>query len=75
MNGAMTEVCAGESTGEVLGAMGSVRRTDAGLVEVAANDPNANVPAVVIGLWLVAALGFAAYFTSVYAPNLLASLH
>lgn len=63
MSGAMTEVCAGEAAG-----------TDVGLREVAANDPNANVPAVVIGLWLVAALGFAAYFASVYAPNLLASL-
>lgn len=74
MNGVMTEVCAGESAGEVLVAIGSVRRTDASLLEVAANDPNANVPVVVIGLWLVAALGFVAYFTSVYAPHLLASL-
>ena len=70
MSGAMREAYAGSATG----------RGDAGLGEAgsdasdAANDPNANVPAVVIGLWVAAAIGFGAYCAAVYAPHLLAWL-
>lgn len=38
------------------------------------DDPNANVPTVVIGLWVAAAIGFGAYCAALYAPHLLAWL-
>ncbi len=68
MSGAMREVYAGATTSEGSAGLGEA---DRGLETT---DPNANVPAVIIGLWVAAAIGFGAYFAAVYAPHLLASL-
>jgi hypothetical protein len=69
MGGAMREAYAGATAGE--GSVGGDRARSAELDprQLAATDPNANVPAVVIGLWVAAVVGFGAYFATVYAPH------
>lgn len=67
MSGAMREAYAGATTGE-----GSSNLGEAEARDDLASDPNANVPTVVIGLWVAAAIGFGAYCAAVYAPHLLA---
>ena len=71
MSGAMREAYA-VATGE--GSTGMDERDPRVDPGASADDPNANVPTVVIGLWVAAAIGFGAYCAAVYAPHLLAWL-
>jgi hypothetical protein len=70
MSGAMREAYAVATAGQGDSGVGEADPH----VDASSDDPNANVPTVVIGLWVAAAIGFGAYCAAVYAPHLLAWL-